>query len=274
MTLCAPVTILVPRPTINGPPMLGVPLREAENTMISSISTVARNLLTMCTVRASPSARRASRSYGFTLIELMAVVVILGVLAVVAIGAYSRHVRNAHKTEVISDLSNLSLRQRTFRAVQGHFASSTNCEGPTCMYPLGTALASAQGPVTWDVGDAGYTRAGQGDDEYFRGGGAVHGMDALRFLPDGANSWCGYATISGHGTRSTDPATADEPPSFTLATQVFPAGSDAYYARDWFYSYALCDFDFDGEYWAFTATHYDDAVNYGTDASGTYRENE
>jgi hypothetical protein len=119
-----------------------------------------------------------------------------------------------------------------------------------------------------------YTRAGQGDAEFFRGGGALHGFDALRFLPDGADSWCGYATISGHGTNSTDLATADEPPNGTLALQIFPAGSDAYFARDWFYSYALCDFDFDGVYWAFTATHYEDAVNYGTDASGTYRENE
>lgn len=222
----------------------------------------------------NPAAPRARGSYGFTLIELMAVVVILGVLATVAIGAYSRHVRNAHKTEVISDLSNLSLRQRSFRAIQGHFASSTNCEGPTCMYPLGTDIAAARGPVAWDVETVDYTRDGQGDDEFYRGGGVVHGFDALRFMPDGATSWCGYGTISGHGTLSTDPATADEPPTFPLATQVFPAGSDAYFARDWFYSYALCDFDFDGQYWAFTATHYDDAVNYGTDASGTYREGE
>ena len=101
-----------------------------------------------------------------------------------------------------------------------------------------------------------------------------HGFDALRFLPDGGDSWCGYATISGHGTNSPDPATADEPPSETLATQVFPPSSDPYFARDWFYSYALCDFDFDGVYWAFTAAHYEDEVNYSTDASGTYRENE
>jgi prepilin-type N-terminal cleavage/methylation domain-containing protein len=218
----------------------------------------------------APASHRSQA--GFTLIELMTVVVILGVLAAVAIGAYTRHVRNAHKSEVISDMSNIALKQKTFRAVQGHYASSTDTEGDGNTFPLMATLFSANGPVRWDTSDPLYTLAGQGDAPYFRGGGDVHGFDALRFMPEGGESFCGYATISGHGTNAGDPVNADEPPTATLATEIFPAGSDPYFAGDWFYAYGLCDFDHDGEYWAFTAVHYEDSVN--STAVGPYLENE
>src|SRR5690349_24258579 len=115
----------------------------------------------------------------------MMVVVILGVLAAVAVGAYTRQVRNAHKTEVIADLSNLTLRQKTFLGKSGHYASTTDCEGATCTFPLMSAFAVAQGPIKWDVADAGYTLTGQADAPYFRGGEALHGFDALQYLPEG-----------------------------------------------------------------------------------------
>jgi hypothetical protein len=129
------------------------------------------------------------------------------------------------------------------------------------------------------VTDEGYTRNSEGDGPFFRDGGAVHGFDALKFMPEGGDSWCGYAAISGWG--STAPAGFDDvPPSATLADQIFPAANAApYIARDWFYAYALCDFDFDGndvggKYWAFTTAHYTSEVNMSSDLSGTYIENE
>ena len=60
----------------------------------------------------------------------------------------------------------------------------------------------------------------------------------------------------------------------SVPTLIFPDGTQAYFARDWFYSYALCDFDFDGIYWAFTTAQYTSEVKMGSDSSGTYFENE
>lgn len=212
---------------------------------------------------------------GFTLIELMTVVVILSVLAVVAIGAYSRHIRNAHKTEVVSDLSSLTLRQKTFLAKSGHYASTANTEGPTATYPDATTLAVVANSVSWDPADAAYTAAGAAG-AFFRGGEAVHGFDALQFMPEGGDSWCGYATISGWGAQavagSNDvPADVGAP---LLIAQEFPVGGEQFSDRDWFFSYALCDFDFDGTFWAFTTTHVAANVTMSTDATSTYLENE
>ncbi len=212
---------------------------------------------------------------GFTLIELMTVVVILAVLAVVAVGAYSKHIRSAHKTEVVADLSSLTLRQKTFFAKSGHYASSTDCEGPTCTYPDATTLEGIAGPVLWLPADNGYTATGAAGS-MFRGGEAVHGFDALQFMPQNGHSLCGYATISGWGT--TAPGGNDDIPAdvggAVLIAQEFPAGTEQFYDHDWFFSYALCDFDYDGEFWAFTTTHYATTVSMSTDATNTYRENE
>jgi prepilin-type N-terminal cleavage/methylation domain-containing protein len=225
------------------------------------------------TARVRTQAGKRRSEAGFTLIELMAVVIILGILAAVAIAAYSKQIRSAHRTEVIADLSNLTLRQKTFFAVSGHYASSTNCEGENCTYPRMSDINANTVPFPWDVNDPGYTAASHGEGQYFRGGADMHGFDALRFLPEGGSSWCGYATISGHGTNAADSENADEPNvGDPIAGAIFPPTSAPHFARDWFYSYALCDFDFDGVYWAFSTAHYESNVN--STSVGPYFENE
>lgn len=206
---------------------------------------------------------------GFTLIELLTVVAILGILATIAIGAYSRQVRSARRAEIIGDLSGITLRQKTFLGVNGHYASSTTAE--STVYP---ALPFAvNGEQTWNPSDPGYT--GPASGQYARGGEAVHGFDALRFMPEGGRSYCGYGTISGWGSDSPDEEFADEPPQTGIGGNLFPRGNDAaeaLYARDWFYSFALCDFDRDGTYWALRTAHYASDILYTS--FGDYAENE
>ena len=222
-------------------------------------------------VRISPE--RLARQRGFTLIELMTVVVILGILAAIAVVGFTKYTRSARKSQVISDLSAITLRQKNFLAVTGHYASSTTDEDT--VYPVKADISdSTKVPVQWSINDAGYTLSGQGDSKYLRGGGAVHGFDALRFMPEGAQSYCGYGTISGWGTNAVAPSD-DEPPTTTLGAAIFPNATpeeERFYANDWFYSVAVCDLDFDGTYWALTTAHYTSEVS--TESIGAYVENE
>ena len=155
----------------------------------------------------------------------MGVVAILGILAAVAVAAYVKNVRRARKSEVIANLSQLTLRQKSFLALSGHYASSTNCEGTTCTYPTGTAVTTTDREVQWDINDAGYTAAAAADGPYLRGGGDVHGFDVLRFMPEGGHTYCGYATMSGYGSDALDTTEADEPPNTPLAQPNLPEHS-------------------------------------------------
>lgn len=214
-----------------------------------------------------------ARSRGFTLIEILTVVAILGILATVAIGAYTRQVRSARKAEVIADLSGITLRQKAFIGVNGHYASSTTSEDPGSVYPPAPFPASG-GEMQWNPTDPGYTGP-TSVGQYARGAVAVHGFDALRFMPEGARSYCGYATISGWGSEFPDEDDADEPPTSGIGGSLFPRGSEAaeaLFARDWFYSFALCDFDSDGKYWALRTAHY--ASDILITSIGDYAENE
>ena len=78
----------------------------------------------MCT---SPNLTRfgAKRSSGFTLIELMVVVVIIGILATVAIGSYRRFSRRARVQEAIAMLGDIRIKQETYYQTYHRYVSTS-----------------------------------------------------------------------------------------------------------------------------------------------------
>jgi type IV pilus assembly protein PilA len=83
------------------------------------------------------STRRPSR--GFTLIEMMIVVVIVGVLATMAVTGYRKMVAESHSTEAVEVINSIRVAQEMWHAETGRYddVSTTLCLDATCtsLYP-------------------------------------------------------------------------------------------------------------------------------------------
>jgi type IV pilus assembly protein PilE len=79
---------------------------------------------------------------GFTLIELMIVVVIVGVLASIALPAYQDSVRKSRRANAISLMLDMQLNEEKYRANNPTYANSLTAMGLTSAYVTDKVSAS------------------------------------------------------------------------------------------------------------------------------------
>lgn len=78
-------------------------------------------------------ARARRNAHGFTLIELMIVVVIVGILATLGVVGYRKMVNSAHTAEATHMVQAIRVAQESFRAETGSYAAvSTSLDGTLC----------------------------------------------------------------------------------------------------------------------------------------------
>ena len=90
-----------------------------------------------------------SLQQGFTLIELMIVVVVVGVLAAIALPAYQSYVERARRADAKSSILSVQLAQEKWRANNIAYTSSLLDLG----YPAANNVPSIDGFYTIDVAD-------------------------------------------------------------------------------------------------------------------------
>lgn len=66
---------------------------------------------------------------GFTLIELMIVVVIVGILAMIALPAYQDFVRKSRRAEALSEMLDIQLQEERWRANHSNYAVTSASVG-------------------------------------------------------------------------------------------------------------------------------------------------
>jgi prepilin-type N-terminal cleavage/methylation domain-containing protein len=154
-----------------------------------------------------------SGNRGFTLIELMIVVVIVGVLAVVAGTAYRRYLDSARTTEAYSILGELRNREEAYRAEFSQYVSEPT-KSETAVFPA--VDSSCHEPCPKDVNPATATLPAW--------------WTSLGVNPGRTQLTCGYVAIAGDSSSAPSGSLGQELLGTTLTTP-------------WWYAVATCDND-------------------------------
>jgi len=71
--------------------------------------------------------RQQTKKNGFTIVELLIVIVIIGILAAVTIVAYNGMTQRANEASLASDLNGASMLLATYRIDNGAYPTSNDC---------------------------------------------------------------------------------------------------------------------------------------------------
>jgi prepilin-type N-terminal cleavage/methylation domain-containing protein len=95
------------------------------------------------------SSVRKSMARGFTLVELMIVVVVISILATVAVASFKKFKSSARKNEGVAAINDIRIKQETFFNTYSRYLSSTSDEESFDGILLETA--DLRGYYEWDV---------------------------------------------------------------------------------------------------------------------------
>jgi type IV pilus assembly protein PilA len=165
-------------------------------------------------------ARSSSKRHGFTLVEMLAVVVIVGILAVLAVAGYRKLITSAHVSEATNTVQSIRVAQEGYHSETQSYANVS--ASFTAYYPqsspVGTLLTAWGAPCLTQC---------------------TSNMDwsMLPLHVDGPVLF-GYATVAG------GPGVAPQPGTLSINGQSMTL--PAVPTTDWFMVAATCDLDGEG----------------------------